>query len=167
MSDSSSSGSQPQPTEIVLARWGERFLAWLIDFIIVNVVLWAIFAAAAFPFWFNGMPDKWFERADGPIGWAVTSLVFFAYWIYFETTTGQSLGKMALHIKTTDLAGNRADVRSVAIQSFGKAFLLPIDVILGWIFSNDKRQRIFAKAGNTIVIKMRNGESQNIRYTKD
>jgi hypothetical protein len=72
---------------------------------------------------------------------------------------------MALRIKTTDLAGNKADVRSAAIQSFGKAFLLPIDVILGWIFTNDKRQRIFSRAGNTIVVKIKNGE-QNFRYTK-
>jgi uncharacterized RDD family membrane protein YckC len=158
-------GSQSQPTEIVLAGWGERFVAWLIDFIIVNIVLWTIFAAAAIPFWFDGMPDRWLNRPDGPIGWAATSLVFFAYWIYFETTTGQSLGKMALRIKTTDLTGNKADVRSAAIQSFGKAFLLPIDVILGWIFTNDKRQRIFSRAGNTIVMKMKSDE-QNYRYTK-
>jgi len=138
MSETSSAGSQPQPTEIVLAGWGDRFLAWLIDFIIVNTVRWAI-----------------------------TSLVFFAYWIYFETTTGQSLGKMALRIKTTDLAGNKVDVRSAAIQSFGKAFLLPIDVVLSWIFTNDKRQRIFSRAGNTIVVKMKSGgQSQDIRYTK-
>src|SRR5207249_10063608 len=70
MSETSSGGSQPQPTEIVLAGWGERFLAWLIDFIIVNTVLWAIFAAAAIPFWFDGMPDRWFNKADGPLGWA-------------------------------------------------------------------------------------------------
>lgn len=161
----SASGSAPQPTEIVLAGWGQRFVAWLIDFIIVNTVLWAIFAAAAVPFWFDGMLDRWLNRPDGPIGWAVTSLVFFAYWIYFETTTGQSLGKMALRIKTTDLAGSKANIRSAAIQSFGKAFLLPIDVILGWVFTNDKRQRIFSRAGNTIVVKMKSGE-QNYRYTK-
>jgi uncharacterized RDD family membrane protein YckC len=163
----SRTSSGPQPTEIVLAGWGERFLAWLIDFIIVNVAVWAIFVAAALPFWFNGMPDRWFNGPGGPIGWAVTSLIFFAYWTYFETSTGQSPGKMLFSIKTTDLTGNKADVRSVAIQSFGKAFLLPIDVILGWIFTNDKRQRIFSRAGNTIVIKMKSGEqSQNIRYTK-
>jgi uncharacterized RDD family membrane protein YckC len=91
--------------------------------------------------------------------------VFFAYWIYFETTTGQSLGKMALKIKTTDLAGNKVDPKNAAIQSFGKAFLLPIDVILGWIFTNDKRQRIFSRLGSTIVIKMKSGE-QNYRYVK-
>ncbi|HEU4605183.1 MAG TPA: RDD family protein [Nitrososphaera sp.] len=153
------------PAEIVLAGWGERFLAWLIDFIIVNVALWAVFTAIAIPFWFAGAPERWLSGPDGPVRWGVTSLVFFAYWIYFETTTGQSLGKMALKIRTTGLAGNKVDARSAAIQSFGKAFLLPIDVILGWIFTNDKRQRIFSRAGSTIVVKLKSIE-QNYRYTK-
>lgn len=157
--------SSPPQDEIILAGWGERFLAWLIDFVIVNVALAAIFAAVAFPFWISGAADM-FSRADGPIGWGITSLVFFAYWIYFETTTGQSLGKIALKIKTTDLAGNKVDPKNAAIQSFGKAFLLPIDVILGWIFTNDKRQRIFSRFGSTIVIKMKSGE-QNYRYVKE
>jgi uncharacterized RDD family membrane protein YckC len=51
------------------------------------------------------------------------------------------------------LAGNLAEVRSVAIQSFGKAFLLPLDVLLGWIFTNEKRQRLLSRAADTIVIK--------------
>ena len=81
--------------------------------------------------------------------------MFFAYWLYFESTTGQSIGKKLLKIKTTDLAGNLADVRNVAVQSFGKAFLLPIDVFLGWIFTNDKRQRLLSKAADIIVIKVK------------
>jgi len=160
MSDASST----LPTEIALAGWGERFVAWLIDFIIVNVVLFAIFVAVAFPFWIGGAPERWFNSGEA-ISWGFTSIVFFAYWIYFETTTGQSLGKMAMKIKTTDLAGNKIDWKNAAIESFGKSFLLPIDVILGWIFTNDKRQRIFARAGNTIVIKLKSGE-QGYRYTK-
>jgi len=77
---------------------------------------------------------------------------------------------MALHIKTTDLVGKTADTGSVVLQSFGKSFLLPIDVILGWIFTNDKRQRIFNRASNTIVIKVQSSEeksAENIRYKKD
>lgn len=68
---------------------------------------------------------------------------------------------------TTDLAGNKVDAKSAAIESFGKAFLLPIDVILGWIFTNDKRQRIFSRAGNTIVVKMEKSGEQGYRYTKE
>jgi hypothetical protein len=48
--------------------------------------------------------------------------------------------------------------------------LLPIDVILGLIFTNNKRQRIFNRISNTIVIKLKKPESRpedNIIYTKD
>lgn len=167
-SDSPADGVQGT-TELVLAKWSDRFFAWLIDFIIVSSVLWALFLAASVPFWFDGMPDNWFNNPGGAARWAVTSLVFLGYWTYFESATGQSLGKMALKIRTTNLAGGKADIRNVAIQSFGKAFLLPIDIILGWIFSNDKRQRIFSRLGETIVIKVTKevkSNSQDMRYTK-
>jgi hypothetical protein len=59
--------------------------------------------------------------------------------------------------------------RLKVLQSFGKAFLLPLDVILGWIFTNDKRQRIFNRASNTIVIKIKENRvvSDSITYLKD
>jgi uncharacterized RDD family membrane protein YckC len=146
-------GGRPpnQQREIVLARWSTRFWAWLVDFIIVAVAIEIIFAIAYAPLAFNqGIQDN---PVLGAVKYAVQSLLFFAYWLYFESTTGQSIGKKLLKIKTTDLAGNLADVRNVAIQSFGKAFLLPIDVFFGWIFTNDKRQRLFNRASDTIVIK--------------
>ena len=61
------------------------------------------------------------------------------------------------------------DLKSTAIESFGKAFLLPIDVILGLIFTNNKRQRIFNRISNTIVIKLKKPEvtQEDIKYTKD
>jgi hypothetical protein len=34
-----SSSSDVYPTEIKLARWTERFIAWLIDFVIVSIGL--------------------------------------------------------------------------------------------------------------------------------
>jgi len=166
-SDTPANASPGSRSDLLLANWVDRFLAWLIDFVIVNLVLLAIFAVVAMPFWLDGTPDRWFQNADGAARWAITSLVFFAYWIYFETTTGQSLGKIAFRLKTTDLNGNRANIRSIAIESFGKSFLLPIDLILGWIFTNEKRQRVFARAGETIVIKMGQGASFDVNYRKD
>jgi hypothetical protein len=55
------------------------------------------------------------------------------------------------------------------ILSAGRINLLPIDVILGWIFTNNKRQRIFNRASNTIVIKLKenNTVSNNVTYLKD
>jgi uncharacterized RDD family membrane protein YckC len=96
-------------------------------------------------------------------------LIFFGYWIILEYKTGQSIGKMALQLKITNLRGGKANLKEIVISSFGKSFLLPIDVILGWIFTNKKRQRIFNKIGNTIIIKLEREEKEpeNITYKMD
>jgi uncharacterized RDD family membrane protein YckC len=165
-------GRDSAPVEIILASWADRFMAWLIDFIIVSIGLGILFALIAFPFWFfhygNEMTVEY--RNIRPLHYLISSLVFFAYWTYFESTSGQSVGKRLLNIKTTDLSGKKVEIKSAAIESFGKSFLLPIDVILGWIFTNNKRQRIFNKISNTLVIKLTPGKEStpdNIRYTKD
>src|SRR5215208_3522873 len=95
-----------------------------------------------------------------PSHYIISSAAFFGYWTYFGYTSGQSIGKRLLKIKTVDLSGNRIDIKSAAVESFGKAFLLPIDVILGWIFS---------KISNTIVIKLNKPQlvPNDIKYTKD
>lgn len=163
-------GDNNQRPEMVLARWSTRFWAWLVDFVIVNVALGVMFGILSMPMWFYGfanprmmamMPtygnEWWWNNSGGfggQFGFAISSLVFFAYWTYMESQHGgQSIGKMLLHIKTTNLEGKQADTRSIAISSFGKAFLLPIDVFFGWIFTNDKRQRLLRRAANTIVVK--------------
>jgi uncharacterized RDD family membrane protein YckC len=66
---------------------------------------------------------------------------------------GQSIGKMALKIKTVQEDGNSLNLANAAIESFGKAFLLPIDCIIGWIFYSQKNQRLFNYISNTIVVK--------------
>ena len=160
-------GANHQRSEIVLARWSTRFWAWLIDFIIVTTVAEIIFSVAYAPLAFNqGIQEN---PALGAVKYALQSPMFFAYWTYFESTTGQSIGKKLLKIKTTDLAGNTPDIRNIAIQSFGKAFLLPIDVFFGWIFTNEKRQRLFNRASDTIVIRIANqgSGSENVGHRKE
>jgi uncharacterized RDD family membrane protein YckC len=173
---SSPSSSETTSTEtIVLARWIDRFVAWLIDFIIVSIGLAILFAVISIPFWI-AFP-QWFESSSnmnmpfrnvGPFNYLISSLVFTAYWTYFESTNGQSIGKRILHLKTTGLQGKNIDLKTAVLESFGKAFLLPLDVVLGWIFTNDKRQRIFNRASNTIVIKLKenNPASNNVTYLK-
>jgi uncharacterized RDD family membrane protein YckC len=159
------------PVEITLASWGDRFLAWLIDFILVSIGLAILFALISIPFWFSyyGNMERVF-RDTGPLPYILSSLGFLAYWTYFESTTGQSIGKRLLKIKTADLGGRKIDIKSAILESFGKAFLLPIDVVLGWIFTNNKRQRIFNRITNTIVVKLKPKEiatAESIRYVKD
>jgi len=166
-------GERKEPREIILANWRDRLLAWIVDFILVSIALAVLFAAIAIPIWFMYYGDdmtaaRAYQNVQ-PSHYIISSLVFFGYWTYFEFTSGQSIGKRLLKIKTIDLSGNRMDLKSTAIESFGKAFLLPIDVILGLIFTNNKRQRIFNRISNTIVIKLKKREvtQEDIKYTKD
>lgn len=168
---SNTGGEVNHPVEVILASWVDRFVAWLIDFIIVSIGLGILFALIAFPFWFSGYGNDMASehRNFGVFHYLLSSIAFFAYWAYFEHTSGQSIGKRLLNIKATDMSGKAVDIKSATLESFGKSFLLPLDVILGWLFTNNKRQRIFNKISNTIVIKLKPREelTENIRYRKD
>ena len=131
--------------ELELAGFGERFLAYVIDSVIigflVSVIIW---------------PWNW-------LGWAgchvpfldlgLNNIALFLYWTYTEGTTGQSIGKKIMKIKVTDLEGEPIDVSKSMYQALGKAFMLPLDLIIGLLMYQDKEQRLFNYLSETIVIK--------------
>jgi uncharacterized RDD family membrane protein YckC len=135
-----------------LAFWGERFVAWVIDIIIISVLMGALglftwFATGAFTWWSNW--PSWVPFFN------VGSVVYFLYWMLMDGAYGQSLGKMILRLKVTRLDGSRIDMGHAALESLGKAFLLPIDVLLGWILYPRRRQRLFNYVSETIVVQDR------------
>jgi len=160
--------SSKQPDQVTIARWSDRFFAWLIDCIIVIAGSFAIFLVAFYASNFENVINDNFAY-ERTFEWAPISLVFFVYWVIIEYKTGQSIGKIALRLKITNLKGEKADLKSIVVSSFGKSFLLPIDLILGWIFTNKKRQRIFNRIGDTIVIRLDEVEKdmKNISYKMD
>ena len=159
MSDSDSNIS----SKIVLAKWTDRFLAWLIDFIIISIISTSIVFAVLGTIDFDD--DAILAESTQYIP---TSLLFFAYWTILEYKTGQTIGKKILNLKVTNVSGNRPSLKGVIIGSFGKAFLLPLDVLLGWILTNEKRQRVFNKLGDTLVVKIKvSDDTSDISYSKD
>jgi uncharacterized RDD family membrane protein YckC len=139
----------PQPK---LAFWGERFLAWLVDVVILAIVMaplslltwlaWPGFAIVPrFPFW---VPF---------VNFGFSNVVYFVYWTLMEGIYGRSLGKMLMRTKVTRLDGQPIDTVQAALESVGKAFLLPLDLILGWALHTRKRQRIFNYLSGTIVLR--------------
>ncbi len=137
---------------INLAGWGDRILAYIIDIILAGIVLGLLRAIILLPSYFVG----------GTVGipnyipwtnWGFDNLFWFAYFFFMDLTYGQSIGKMVMRISITNLDGDHIDMTQAAIEAFGKAFLLPLDVILGWIFTNQKNQRIFTFLAKTIVVK--------------
>jgi len=151
-------------SEIVIAKWSDRFFAWLIDFCIISTIS-ILVVSSAFGTIDYELSEKWILAETTFIP---TSIIFFAYWTILEYKKGQTIGKKILNLKITDMHGKSPDWKGVVISSFGKTFLLPLDVVLGWIFTNENRQRIFNKIGDTIIIKIKTPEenNENIRYKK-
>ena len=139
--------ASPKPS---LAFWWERFLAWLIDVAIVGLVfsflrLTALLGGLSFSL-IPGWPD-WIPFLN------LDSLVVFLYWMLMEGSTGQSLGKMVMRIKIVQLDGFPVNMGNAAVQSVGKAFLLPLDLLIGWIVYPRTRQRLFNYFSRTVVVK--------------
>ena len=94
--------------------------------------------------------------------------MFFAYWIILEYKTGQTIGKKMFNLKITNNFGEKPSLIGIILSSFGKSFILPIDMILGLIITNEKRQRIFNKLGDTLIIKIKESDSDSdFKYIKD
>ena len=131
-----------------LATWGERFIAFLIDVIILGIVfafmkLPGIILMRGIPY---GVPYVHFGGEN---------IVQFLYWTFMDQYYGQSLGKMVMKIRVTKFGGAPLELMDSAVESFGKAFLAPIDVIIGWIIYPGRNQRLFNNLSDTVVIKDR------------
>jgi uncharacterized RDD family membrane protein YckC len=143
----------PEFSGLQLAFWWERFVAWLIDAVIIGLVvgilgLFTWFAGQSLTWW-SGWPS-WLPFFNFNLG----GVAYFLYWMLMDGAYGQSFGKMVMRIKITRLDGSKIGMGNAALESLGKAFLLPLDCILGWILYPRKRQRIFNYISNTIVIKI-------------
>ena len=150
---SASAGSIVEP-EITLAHWGERLIAWLIDIIVIGVIVgflgfFSLFATGNFAWW-SGWPT-WVPFFN----FNFSGVIYFLYWMLMEGAYGQSLGKMFMRVRVTRLDGKPISIGQSALESVGKAFLLPLDLLLGWIVSGRRRQRIFSYLSETIVIEER------------
>ena len=127
--------------EMVLASWGDRFWSWLIDVLLMSII-WhrAVVAIGTEAFSLSGI--------------LLLASMLFIYWTALEGYRGQSLGKMVLNIAVTGTTGEDIRYRDAAIESFGKAFLLPIDCLSSLVYFRVKRQRLFNRLSDTIVIRL-------------
>ena len=152
-----------ESSKIILAKWKDRFFAWLIDFVIISLI-----SSSTFFLSFLYLDYDFENFITNDEMYIPTSIMFFSYWIILEYKTGQTIGKKMFNLKITNIEGKKPSLTGVVISSFGKSFILPIDMILGLIITNEKRQRIFNKIGNTIIIKIKKRDNDlNTRYSKD
>jgi len=144
-----------------IAPWDDRFLAWLLDILLVGAVLSALGeAAGVFSLLAGGLSGTTpFTGLNG--------LGLFVYWTVLEGRQGQSVGKIVMSIAVTDERGEAIDYVTAAIESFGKAFLLPLDILVGWLAYEKEGLRLFNKLSSTIVIETdeeETGKPRDVEY---
>jgi len=134
-----------------LATWGERLAAYLIDSILLGLILG--FVTLPGLYW---MPRMWSVPRFIPfVELGGRNVVNFIYWALMEGVYGQSLGKMAMRIEVVHVDGGPIDITRSAIQAAGKAFLLPLDCIIGWFVYPSSGKRLFNHLSETVVIRKR------------
>jgi uncharacterized RDD family membrane protein YckC len=162
---------EPTGTRLVVAEWGPRFWAFLIDMFIISAIT-SIFSSLLFfsigdwSWWSFGIwsPFQWLFSL-GP-----SSGIFFLYNILMENYYGQTLGKMALNLEiVSERTGERPTIGELIISAFGKAFLLPIDLILGRIIKDeaqipDLNQRATQKWARTVVIQKETKKEKTAQF---
>ena len=152
-------------SKIILAKWIDRFLAWLIDFVIISTVSTTIIFLSFGTIYYEMEEDGlWAENTQ----YIPASILFFVYCTILEYKTGQTIGKKILNLKVVNLKGENPSLQGILLSSFGKSFLLPLDVIIGWILTNEKRQRVFNKLGDTVIVKIKpSDENTGSTFLKD
>ncbi|HEU5120247.1 MAG TPA: RDD family protein, partial [Candidatus Nitrosocosmicus sp.] len=122
-SDSAKNPDKKFSRELLLAKWEDRFVAWLIDFIIISIIINILFylTSSDYSFPFGGI---YFDGENGigmeqPYEYLIASSIFFVYWVALEFFTGQTIGKRVVYIKTTNLLGEKTNLTKIAIEVFG------------------------------------------------
>lgn len=143
---------------IYLAKWGTRFWAWLIDNLLVGALRTGIIGTLGLIWDLDFISLK---------GFGVHGVLMFAYWTLFEGYNGQSIGKMAMNLKVTGKKGEKIDYPTAAIESAGKAFILPLDCLIGWLAMPETKLRLFNRISKTIVIRTKYEEPEGVTYIKE
>lgn len=130
---------QPQ---LACVSVGPRFLALLIDSLIIGVV--------------GGLLSLPFHNATGVLGGSIGILTLL-YFIVMEATRGATLGKMALGLRVVKTDGSPISWSESIIRNLLRIidglFVYLVGAILVW--TSPLRQRLGDRAAKTVVIRSR------------
>jgi len=129
-----------------LADYKTRIIAFLIDFAFafgLCLVLPGVFSSITSGNFFLG------------VNLLLFLILFWVYLTLFEGFAGQSLGKRIFRIRVVRIDGKRLFYDYAAIRNFGKVFLLPIDLYLGYKTKDARFIRYFDKFSGTTVVDLR------------
>jgi len=121
--------------------WIWRFVAFVVDAIIVYVVLAVLTALIALPALFTGGVG-FFGIVFGGIAF-LWGIIFVLYFSVLESTRGASIGKGLFHLKVVSKTGANPTFGEALIRNISKIYwlLLLLDVIVGLAISKDYQEK--------------------------
>jgi uncharacterized RDD family membrane protein YckC len=137
-------------TQLPLASFAKRTSAFLIDFLLML----AITILLTFPQVVSILEGNIF-RPELSITLFITLGLLWVYSTLLEGFNGQSLGKHLTGLKVVRTNGKKLFYDHAAVRNFGKAFLLPFDIIVGLRLKKKEFIRYFDKFAGTTVIDLR------------
>jgi uncharacterized RDD family membrane protein YckC/DNA-binding HxlR family transcriptional regulator len=135
---------------LLLATFKRRVLAFLIDFFMIL----AITIIITLPNTLSLFTAPGAFRLDINIIVFLTALLW-GYSTLLEGFAGQTLGKRIVGLKVVRIDGKRLFYDHAAVRNFGKAFLLPFDLLIGLRLKDKRFVRYFDKFAGTTVIDLR------------
>ncbi|HQZ88641.1 MAG TPA: RDD family protein [Thermomicrobiales bacterium] len=149
-----------QPAETPLgtgnyATFGERFVAIIIDWIILAVAWWVIGIVLAIIVYMAGGST---DATDLAVGTIVALTAFVSHWLYFalqESSERQAtVGKRAMKIVVTDEHGRRLSFARATGRSFAR-LLSGVFFYLGYILAafTAQKQTLHDLIAGTLVVK--------------
>ena len=135
---------QRKAEQLLLASFKKRVYAFLIDFSLMLLIT----SLFALPELLVGL-----ENIDLTVMAFLPLALLWVYSTLLEGFNGQTLGKRIIGLKVVRTDGKRMSYDHAAVRNFGKAFLLPFDLIVG--LKHERFLRYFDKFAGTTVIDLR------------
>lgn len=136
-----------------------RFVAYLIDWVLVSFVVWPVVGIFGLALGFAGsaasMPMIGIHLVRFIVGIAFGALVNWIYEAALESSSKQAtVGKMALGIKVTDLEGRRISFARATARHFAK-ILSGMILLIGYIMAGftPRKQALHDMIAETLVVR--------------
>ena len=128
------------------AGGGIRFVAAIIDgliVMIVNVILGLIIGVAL-------------GKNGAMLGNLLSIVISIGYFVFYQASRGQTLGKKAMGIRVVDLAGNKPTAMTFFLREIIGKFVSSIILFIGYlmILWDGKKQGLHDKIAGTVVVRV-------------
>ncbi|MFW9930778.1 MAG: RDD family protein [Candidatus Thorarchaeota archaeon] len=140
----------------VVASYGTRFWAFLIDAILITAVIESIRWLFIYSIGYWSYTSNWFIFG---FGFSLNAIAMLFYFGFCEGKYSTTLGKQALGLMVVNENGQKANFGEAFVSAIGKAFLLPIDLLIGYFIQDPPvgknvncNQRLFQRISKTITV---------------